>query len=152
MGDAEAELLVSMSPSAIDRRLLPARRLLMPRGRSHTKPGTLLKSQIPIRSWSEWDDARPGFVEVDLVGHEGGNPFGEFCFTLTMTDVATGFTVNRSVKNKAATHVNEAIESARRLFPFPILGIDSDYADLWIMPTFLRRSWPAVMTAADLSA
>ena len=126
MGDAEAELLISMSPSTIDRRLLPARRLLMPRGRSHTKPGTLLKSQIPIRTWSEWDDARPGFVEVDLVGHEGGNPFGEFCFTLTMTDVATGFTVNRSVKNKAAAHVNEAIEFARRLFPFPILGIDSD--------------------------
>ena len=126
MGDAEAELLISMSPSTIDRRVLPARRLLMARGRSHTKPGTLLKSQIPIRTWSEWDDARPGFVEVDLVGHEGGNPFGEFCFTLTMTDIATGFTVNRSVKNKAATHVNEAIEFARRLFPFPILGIDSD--------------------------
>jgi hypothetical protein len=65
MGDAEAELLISMSPSTIDRRLLPARRLRMPRGRSHTKPGILLKSQIPIRTWSEWDDARPGFVEVD---------------------------------------------------------------------------------------
>ena len=115
-----------MCPATIDRRLAARRRLLMPRGRSHTKPGTLLKSQIPIRTWSEWDDARPGFVEMDLVGHEGGNPFGEFCFTLTMTDVATGFTVNRSVKNKAAAYVTEAIECARRLFPFPILGIDSD--------------------------
>jgi hypothetical protein len=64
-------------------------------------------------------------VEVDLVG-EDGNPFGEFCFTLTMTEVATGSTVNRSIKNKAAAHVNEAIEFARRLFRFPILGIDSD--------------------------
>jgi hypothetical protein len=126
MSEAEAELLISMSPATIDRRLAAARRLFMPRGRSHTKPGTLLKSQIPIRTWSDWDDARPGFVEVDLVGHEGGNPLGEFCFSLTMTDIATGYTVIRSVKNKAAVHVTEAIEFARRLFPFPVLGLDSD--------------------------
>jgi hypothetical protein len=69
-----------------------------------------------------------------------------------MTDIATGWTVNRSVKNKAALVVTEAIEHARRVFPFPILGIDSDYADLRIMPTFLRRSWPAVVTATELSA
>jgi transposase InsO family protein len=124
--DDEAALLEKMSPATIDRRLAPVRRLLVPQGRSHTKPGTLLKSQIPIRTWSEWDENTPGFVEVDLVGHEGGNPLGEFCFTLTMTDVASGFTVNRSVKNKAAVHVTEAIDLARRKFPFPLLGIDSD--------------------------
>jgi hypothetical protein len=126
VGDEEAQLLCQMSPATIDRRLAPFRRLLVPRGRSHTKPGTLLKSQIPIRTWSEWDEGRPGFCEVDLVGHEGGNPFGEFCFTLTMTDVASGFTVNRSVLNKAAVHVTEAIDYARRKFPFELLGIDSD--------------------------
>ncbi len=126
LDDAQAIQLCQMSPATIDRRLAPARRLLTPRGRSHTKPGTLLKSQIPIRTWSEWDEGRPGFVEIDLVGHEGGNPLGEFCFTLTMTDVATGFTINRSVKNKAAVHVTEAIDHARRKFPFPLLGIDSD--------------------------
>ncbi|HEX9506296.1 MAG TPA: DDE-type integrase/transposase/recombinase [Acidimicrobiia bacterium] len=126
MTDTEAGQLAAMSAATIDRRLAPARRLLVPRGRSHTKPGTLLKSQIPIRTWSEWDDARPGFVEIDLVGHEGGNPFGEFCFTLTMTDVTTGWTVNRSVPNKAAVFVTEAIDHAAALFPFPILGIDSD--------------------------
>jgi hypothetical protein len=58
--DAEATLLCQISPATIDRRLASARRLLMPRGRSHTKPGTLLKSQIPIRKWSEWDEGRPG--------------------------------------------------------------------------------------------
>ncbi len=126
MSDEDAKLLCQMGSATIDRRLAPFRRLLVPHGRSHTKPGTLLKSQIPIRTWSEWNDARPGFVEVDLVGHEGGNPFGEFCFTLTMTDVATGWTINRSVPNKAATHVAAAIEHARSLFPFPLLGIDSD--------------------------
>lgn len=95
-------------------------------GRSHTKPGSLLKSQIPIRTWSQWDEDVPGFVEIDLVGHEGGISFGEFCFILTMTDVATGWTVNRSVPNKAAIYVTEAIEQAAGCFPFPILGIDSD--------------------------
>ncbi len=126
LDDTQASLLCEMSAATIDRRLAPARRLFTPKGRSHTKPGTLLKSQIPIRTWSEWDEDRPGFCEVDLVGHEGGNPFGEFCFTLTMTDVATGFTINRSVKNKAALHVTSAIDHARGKFPFPVLGIDSD--------------------------
>jgi len=126
LSDSEAELLCQMSAATIDRRLRGAKVLAELRGRSHTKPGTLLKSQIPIRTWSQWDDAVPGFVEVDLVGHEGGNSFGEFCFTLTMTDIATGWTVNRSVPNKAAIFVTEAIDHGARCFPFPVLGIDSD--------------------------
>ena len=99
--DAEATLLVAMSAATIDRRLAGERAKMMPRGRSHTKPGSLLKSQIPIRTWADWEDTVPGFVEIDLVGHEGGNASGEFCFTLTVTDIATGWTVNRSVRNKA---------------------------------------------------
>ena len=124
--DRQAKHLLEMSAATIDRRLGPERARLIPRGRSHTKPGTLLKSQIPIRTWSEWDDDRPGFVEIDLVGHEGGVSTGEFCFTLTMTDIATGWTINRSVPNKAAIWVTKAIDDARRAFPFPLLGIDSD--------------------------
>jgi Integrase core domain len=124
--DDEAALLCAMSAATIDRRLRGAKVLAELRGRSHTKPGTLLKSQIPIRTWSEWDEGLPGFCEIDLVGHEGGNSFGEFCFTLTMTDVATGWTVNRSVRNKAALWVTEAIDHAARCFPFPVRGIDSD--------------------------
>jgi hypothetical protein len=124
--DAEAALLVRMSAATIDRRLAPERAKLISRGRSHTKPGTLLKSQIPIRTWADWDDAVPGFVEIDLVGHEGGNASGEFCFTLTVTDIATGWTVNRSVRNKAEKWVFEALMHVGRVFPFPIIGIDSD--------------------------
>lgn len=124
--DDEADLLMTMSAATIDRRLQGAKVLAAFAGRSHTKPGSLLKSQIPIRTWSEWDDARPGFVEIDLVGHEGGHSFGEFCFTLTVTDIATGWTVNRSVVNKAAIHVVAALDDALAQFPFPILGIDSD--------------------------
>ena len=134
--DAEAALLVSMSAATIDRLLASERAALAFRGRSHTKPGTLLKSQIPIRTWAEWSEDLPGFVEIDLVGHQGGNSSGEFCFTLTVTDIATGWTINRSVKNKAAIWVFEAIEYVAGQFPFPILGIDSDYADLRVMPTF----------------
>ncbi len=126
LSDADAALLGSMSAATIDRHLAPERVRLGIKGRSHTKPGTLLKSQIPIRTWAEWTEDRPGFVEIDLVGHEGGNSSGEFCFTLTMTDIATGWTVNRSVKNKAAIWVLEAIDHASKQFPFPILGIDSD--------------------------
>jgi len=115
-----------MSAATIDRRLRGAKVLAQFRGRSHTKPGSLLKSQIPIRTWSEWDEGAPGFVEIDLVGHEGGNSFGEFCMTLTVTDVASGWTVNRSVRNKAALFVLEAIEHVRTVLPFPLLGIDCD--------------------------
>jgi hypothetical protein len=124
--DDQAVLLMRMSAATIDRKLAGERAKFFPRGRSHTKPGTLLKSQIPVRTWAEWDDAVPGFVEIDLVGHEGGNSFGEFCFTLTVTDIATGWTVNRSVRNKAAKWVFEALEHVIAVFPFPIRGIDSD--------------------------
>lgn len=134
--DAEAELLTHMSAATIDRRLQGTKVLAEFRGRSHTKPGSLLKSQIPVRTWSEWDEDRPGFVEIDLVGHEGGNSFGEFCFTLTVTDVATGWTVNRSVPNKAAIWVAEAMEHVRGVFPFPILGLDSDNGSEFINAHF----------------
>jgi hypothetical protein len=124
--DEEAALLTSMSAASIDRHLGPRRAALGIRGRSHTKPGSLHKSHIPVRTWPDWADERPGFVEIDLVGHEGGNATGEFCFTLTVTDIATGWTINRSVKNKAAIWVFEAITHVCAQFPFPILGIDSD--------------------------
>src|SRR5690625_460141 len=136
--DAQAELLSRMSAATIDRRLAPERAKMFSRGRSHTKPGTLLKSQIPIRTWAEWDDAVPGFVEIDLVGHEGGNASGEFCFTLTVTDIATGWTVNRSVRNKAQKWVFEALEYVTSVFPFPIIGIDSDNGSEFINDHLLR--------------
>ncbi|WP_454698394.1 hypothetical protein [Arthrobacter humicola] len=88
------KLLAPMLPVLVpllraERELAGERARMVPRGQSHTKPGTLLKSQIPIRTWAEWDDAVAGFVEIDLVGHEGGNNASEFCFTLTVTDIAT---------------------------------------------------------------
>jgi hypothetical protein len=121
-----AILLVSMSAATIDRRLAPERRKHQLKGRSATKPGTLLKSQIPVRTWAEWDDARPGFVEIDLVCHDGGNVAGEHAFTLTVTDIATGWTENRSVPNKTGKCVLAALKGIALNMPFPILGVDSD--------------------------
>lgn len=119
-------LLVRMSAATIDRRLAGDRARWQLKGRSQTKPGSLLKSQIPIRTWADWDDTRPGFVEIDLVAHEGGNPAGEFASTLTVTDIATGWTEVRAVRNKAQKWVLAALAEVVAGFPFPVLGIDSD--------------------------
>jgi hypothetical protein len=121
-----AELLVSMSAATIDRRLAPERAKHRLRGRVGTKPGSLLKSQIPVRTWAEWDDARPGFVEIDLVFHDGGIRGGGHAFTLTVTDIATGWTENRSVLDKSAKCVLAALNDIARAMPFPVLGVDSD--------------------------
>ena len=126
LSDDDASVLCSMSPASIDRKLRGPKAAFGTKGRSPTEPGTLFKHQIPIGTWSEWDDATPGFDEIDRVGHEGGNSTGEFCFTLTMTDIATGWTVNHSVKIKAASWVVAAIEEVMALFPFPIIRIGSD--------------------------
>ncbi len=126
VSDETAAQLVAMSPATIDRRLAPARAAMTLRGRSHTKPGSLLKSQIPIRTWAQWDDAVPGFVEIDLVGHEGGDAVGDHAYTLTVTDIATGWTKNRSVPNKARKWVVAALADIAKVLPFPLLGVDSD--------------------------
>src|SRR6476620_9146175 len=133
-----AELLVSMSAATIDRRLASERAKYRLKGRPCTKPGSLLKSQIPVRTWADWDDARPGFVEIDLVGHDGGNPAGPHAFTLTVTDIATGWTENRSVPSKEAKCVLAALNDIAAKMPFPILGVDSDNGSEFINVTLLR--------------
>jgi len=97
--------LLEISPATVDRLLAAVKRQYQLRARSHTKPGTLLKHQIPIRTYSEWDEQQPGFMEVDLVSHEGGNPRGDFIQTLDVTDVCTGWTETKAVKNKAQVRV-----------------------------------------------
>jgi Integrase core domain len=139
ISDDTAALLVGMSAATIDRRLAPDRQALqLKKGRSLTKPGSLLKSQIPMRSWADWDDHRPGFVEIDLVGHEGGDNNGDFASSLTVTDIATGWTEIRSVRNKAARHVFCALVEIQAALPFPLLGIDSDNGSEFINQHLLR--------------
>jgi hypothetical protein len=86
----------------------------------------LLKHQIPIRTFAQWDEKKPGFVEIDLVGHDGGDPGGEFAYTLNVTDIATGWTESQAVKNKAQRWVFEALTDIHTRLPFYLLGIDSD--------------------------
>ena len=119
--------LLAMSAASIDRFLAAERRRLEIKGRSGTKPGTLLKHQIPVRTWAEWDDAtQPGFLEIDLVSHDGGAARGDFAWTLDMVDILTGWTETAALPNKARKWVVDALDTHRRHFPFPIRGIDSD--------------------------
>lgn len=120
------EKLLMISAATIDRLLAPERKKKSLRARSRTKPGTLLKHQIPIRTFSQWDEHKPGFVEIDLVGHEGGDAGGDYIQTLDMTDVCTGWTETQAVKNKAQVWVFEALKQIRLHLPFELLGIDSD--------------------------
>jgi hypothetical protein len=126
ISDETAALLVSMSAATIDRRLADERARCKIRGRVGTKPGSLLKSQIPVRTWAEWDDAVPGFVEIDTVFHDGGNRGGGHAFTLTVTDIATGWTENRSIPDRTAKHILAALNHIAAAMPFPILGVDCD--------------------------
>lgn len=118
--------LLAISPATMDRLLKPVREKQTIKGRCHTKPGTLLKHQIPIRTFSEWDDTHPGFLEMDLVAHDGGSARGEYCFTLDMTDIQSGWTEQAAVINKAQTHVFQGIQAIRERLPFSIAGLHSD--------------------------
>ncbi|HET9711687.1 MAG TPA: ISNCY family transposase, partial [Pyrinomonadaceae bacterium] len=86
------EKLLRISAATVDRLLQPERHKQQLRRRSQTKPGTLLKHQIPIRTFAEWDEAQPGFAEIDLVAHDGGLVLGDYCQTLDLTDVYSGWT------------------------------------------------------------
>jgi len=130
--------LIGISPATVDRMLAPARRRYQLRSRSQTKPGTLLKHQIPIRTFADWDDLQPGFVEIDLVSHEGGNARGDYAYTLDATDVCTGWTETEAVRNRSQMHVCHGLEKALARFPFAIHGIDSDNGSEFINNHLVR--------------
>lgn len=124
--DEQKEKLIGISASSIDRLLVRYHQKPTNKGRSYTKPGTLLKSQIPIRTFADWNENKIGFLEMDLVGHEGGNAQGNFAFTLNMTDVKTGWSEQVAVPNKGQHAVFTAIKTIRARISFALLGIDSD--------------------------
>jgi hypothetical protein len=132
------EKLLRISAATVDRLLQSQRRKQQLRRRSHTKPGTLLKHQIPIRTFAEWDEQQPGFVEIDLVAHDGGLALGDYCQTLDLTDICTGWTETEAVPNKAQVWVFEAIQTIRRRLPFPLRGLDSDNGSEFVNRELLR--------------
>lgn len=118
--------LLQMSPATADRLLRERRREAHPHGISTTKPGALLKRHVPVRTFTDWNDARPGFVEADLVAHCGTRAEGSYLYSLVLTDVATGWTECLPLLHRSQEAVLQALNTARRLLPFPLLGLDTD--------------------------
>ena len=120
------ELLETVSPATIDRKLRKEKERYKLKGISTTKRGTLLKSQIPIRVYFNWDERKPGFFEIDTVAHCGVRNSGQFCWTLTVTCVGSGWTEECALLNNAHRWVKEEIEKTRTNLPFPMRGLDGD--------------------------
>ena len=126
MTDEIEAKLCQMSPSTIDRLLRPCRRLGGRRGFTTTKPGSLLKNSIPIRTFADWEEDCPGFLEVDLVHHCGDSTEGFYLTTLSTVDVATGWSECIGVWGKGQQRVGAAVHCVQQRLPFPLLGLDSD--------------------------
>jgi len=118
--------LLKISGRTIDRILKEEKKKWRIKGKKGTKPGSLLKSQIPVRTFTDWNEKIPGFIEVDLVDHSGGVERGIFAQTLDATDILTGWTETMCVENKSQVRVFEGLQKIMKQFPFKILGIDSD--------------------------
>jgi hypothetical protein len=118
--------LMAISPATADRLLRSLRQTDNPRGRGTTKPGGLLKHQIPVRTFADWKEDRPGFMEADLVAHCGSSTHGTFLNTLTLTDIATGWTECFPLLYRSQEEVLQALSRVRHLLPFPLLGLDTD--------------------------
>ena len=118
--------LRAMSPATIDRYLKPHRDAAYPEALSSTKPSHILRSSIPVRTAMDDPPTGPGFLELDTVAHCGHTLKGEFLRTLSATDVVTGWTELRTVKNNAFVHIHTGLESIVKHLPYPIIGIDFD--------------------------
>jgi len=132
------EKLFKISAATIDRLLSDTRKRYRIKGRSTTRPGTLLKKSIPIRTFADWDEKVPGFFEVDLVSHDGGATRGDFNQSLNFTDISTGWEEMVAVKNKAQVWVFAGIKDIKERLPFSMLGIDSDNGAEFINAHLIR--------------
>jgi hypothetical protein len=144
-----SQALLNISPATIDRLLLPARTHYKKRGRATTKPGTLLRNQIPIKL-NQWDESRPGFLEADTVAHCGNSLLGMFAYTLDCTDITTGWTEQRATWGKGETGILEQIRHIEKSLPFPLLGFDSDngneFLNHHLFRHFTQRKQPIQFT------
>jgi len=130
--------LLRISPPTIDRLLAPTRIHYTTRGRTTTKPGTLLKKHIPIKT-NQWDESRPGFLEADTVAHCGESVSGMFAYTIDCVDIATGWTEQRAAWGKGETGVLEQLKDIEQALPFPLLGFDCDNGSEFLNHHLLRH-------------
>lgn len=125
ISDDAREQLFKVSAATVDR-ALRNERLRCGRSLSHTKRAALVKNKVPVRTFTDWSDAVPGFFEIDTVGHSSSNPNGPFLDTLNMTDIATCWTIPIALRAKSALDVLRALDASQSAIPFPLLGIDFD--------------------------
>lgn len=149
LSEESKRLLLEISPATIDRLLYKERSKYGKLGLSTTKPGSLIKSRIPVRT-SQWDESVPGFLEADTVAHCGGTIAGSFVYSVNIVDIATGWTEQRAVWGKGQRNVYRAIESIEKSLPFKILGFDSDngseFINYHILSYFSKRKRPVQFT------
>lgn len=140
--------LLAMSESTIDR-ILQTERSFFPKRLSGTKPGSLLKKHIPVKT-DQWNEQQPGFVEADTVAHCGESLIGNFVWSITLTDICSGWTENRAIWNKGADGVVDQIHDIEAALPFIILGFDCDngteFLNYHLIRYFHNRSKPVQFT------
>lgn len=136
----EKKLLLKISAATVDRLLKTDRKRLEIKGRSGTKPGTLLKHQIPVRIFTPWNEQTPGFLEIDLVAHCGESLVDTYINTLDAVDIATTWTEKQALMGKSERVTIEGFELMEKRFPFRILGVDSDNGSEFINWHFLRMA------------
>ena len=131
------KLVRQASRPTLARLLGPARARYPRRGATITRPGPVLKHEIPIRTFTEWTDARPGFLEVDLVAHCGSSTEGFYLCTLCAVDIATAWVELEAVWGKGQERVGGAVHRVRTRLPMPLLGLDSDNGSEFINRSLL---------------
>jgi hypothetical protein len=123
---ATDDQLMKISASTIDRLLTPIRKKMTIKGRTTTKPGTLLKHQIPVRTWSDWNENIPGFFETDTVAFCGVSLAGDFAWGVDMTDVCTGWVLLELCESRGQYSIHEGMKKMMGRLVYKTLGIDSD--------------------------
>lgn len=132
LADKQKELLLSVSAATIERLISPERKKVFGKGRTTTKPGTLLKHQIPIHVFTRWSDRKPGFGEVDLVAHCGVTVKGDFAYTLDFIDLDTNWNECVAFLGRGENNAQKALVVIKNRLPFRLLGIDSDNGEEFI--------------------
>ena len=149
LDDVTRGQLYAISPSTIDRLLKPIRVQYPQKGLCGTKPGRLLKNQIPIKT-DNWDVTQPGFLEADTVAHCGNSLSGNFVWSLTLTDILTAWTECRATWNKGSAGVVNQINDVEKNLPFEILGYDcdsgSEFLNHHLIRYFMERKKPVQFT------
>lgn len=142
-------LLLEISPATIDRILQSTRKRHKKLGLATTKPGSLIKKQVPIKT-NQWDESKPGFIEADTVAHCGSSVAGQFAYTVNTVDIATGWIESRAIWGKGQKGCFEAIRSIEESLSFKILGFDSDnggeFLNWHLMSYFTKRKRPVEYT------